>query len=394
MTTSVQTTSLLAGVVLVTCAVASCAESDPTTTAAPDSGASPLPALDAGSEATPDDDCLDAGDGGCAPRALTCAEADFCTVPTGIDARHTLLDVWGSSERDVWTVGSGGTILHWDGVTWARVPFAGNDTFHGVGGSGVSDVWVVSSLNLVLQSPGFASIAGFALRPPLDPTDAMNRSGASLSKVWSPGPGTIFVGGPPTTNRTGRTDSLWRFRYSVPDGQAWEPVSTFCRVSPCAGVEGIWGTSADDVWVIGEKGGVRRSKGPVGIGGAEEWSTMDTTLTSADLHGIWGSSASDVWIVGDRGTIRHWSNNDSQTWEIVPSNTTEDLRAVWGTGPSDVWVVGDAGTILRWDGTSWRTQTTTIPAGAKPRFSGVWSSGPNDVWVVGEAGALHFGGAR
>ncbi len=386
----------VAGLAMLACAVASCAQSEGAT-GTPERNEVTVPGFDAGSEIAPDGtDCIEAGgDGGCASRERSCAEADFCEVPTGIDRRYALVDVWGSSARDVWAVGSGGTIIHWDGAAWTRVPTPYGDTLRSVGGSGVSDVWIVSSTSLVLHSTGFGTAAGFVRLPPVYEADAKGGSGAwSLSKVWSPGPGAVFVGGPPRIAAADPSDSLWRYRFGVAADRAWDPVSTFCRVWPCGGVEGIWGTSASDIWVIGPKGTVRRSTGPVGDGGAEQWTTMEATLTTADLHGIWGSSASDVWIVGDRGTIRHWSGNGAQHWEIVHAPTTEDLRAVWGTGPSDAWAVGDAGTILHWDGTSWRAATTTLPEGSKPRLSGVWGSGPDDVWVVGEAVALHFEGVK
>ncbi|AKU94962.1 Type IV fimbrial biogenesis protein PilY1 [Labilithrix luteola] len=394
-TQALLSSSVAFGLAVLACAVASCAESDGAT-APLDSGASTLPELDASSDAAPGANCLDAGDGGgCEPRALSCAEADFCEVPTGVEGRNTLLDVWGSSAQDVWAVGSGGTVIHWDGAAWTRVPIPWKDTLRSVGGSGVSDVWIVSSLNVVLHSSGFGTAAGFKLQPLLYPVDPTNRSGAILSKVWASGAGNLFVGGDPWISAPSvPSDSLWRFRFGASADQAWEPVSTFCRTLPCGRVDGIWGTSASDVWVVGENGAVRRSKGPVGDGGAEQWSTMETTRTTADLHGIWGSSASDVWIVGDRGTIRHWSNDASQSWAIVPSSTTRDLRAVWGTGPSDAWAVGDGGTILHWDGASWRSVTTTLPAGSQLRLNGVWGSGLDDVWVVGEAVALHFGSAK
>lgn len=394
------------GIVSLGFAVASCAEDSPGTEppeaaiTLPEAGSPPAD-LDASADGSPDADCTTAGDGGCTTHELTCAEADFCAVPTAVDDRYALLDVWGSSANDVWAVGSGGTVIHWDGAAWKSVPVASKDTLRGVGGSSANDVWIVSSLNVILHGSGFKNgAATFALQPPIHPHDPTNFTGALVTNVWSAGPGATFVGGPAT--RTWPEDSIWRARpvtdagaEADPPPPAWEAASTYCQVRPCQAANAIWGTSASDLWVVGENGGLRRSKGPVGDGGgAEQWTTVKTTLTLAELRGIWGSSASDVWIVGDAGTIRHWSNDASQRWEIVPSPTTEDLRAVWGSGPNDAWAVGDAGTILHWDGKTWSVATATLPLGPKPRLYGVWGSGPNDVWVVGESIALHFTGAK
>jgi hypothetical protein len=107
---------------------------------------------------------------------------------------------------------------------------------------------------------------------------------------------------------------------------------------------------------------------------------------AADLLGVWGSAANDVWVVGNPGANLRWNG---ETWLAVPSGTTESLRAVWGSGTSDVWAVGGAGAIVHWDGTTW----TAVPSGTTQTLCGVWSSGPNDAWAVGGGGAiLHWDG--
>jgi len=391
------------GLVMLAAGAASCADSesvaapDPTPTVVPEAG-TPQADLDASADVASDADCSAAGDGGCTTRELTCAEADFCAVPTGVDARYALFDVWGSSASDVWAVGSGGTVIHWDGSAWKNLPSGRKDTMRAVAGRRANDVFIVSSMNVVLHTTGVQNgTATFTFEAPVDRDYPTNYMGATLTEVWSAPAGELFVGGPATL--TWPRNSLWRHHPGVVPGDGpeypWEPASTFCNAGSCIGVNGIWGTSASDVWIVGDYGAFYRSKGPVGDGGgAEQWSTQKTTLTNEHLRGIWGSSESDVWTVGDQGTIRHWSNDGSGHWAIVPSPTNENLRAVWGTGPTDAWAVGDAGTILHWDGNTWSLTTATLPLGPKPRLYGAWGSGPNDVWIVGEAIALHFTGPK
>ena len=201
------------------------------------------------------------------------------------------------------------------------------------------------------------------------------------------------------SKRTSPQNSLWR---RLPAGDAGDEA----RASGVGGrvdvLQGGWPCTRSPA--SGERArtisgslvlaAVRRSKGTVGNGGgAEQWGSYRTTLTTAELNGIWGSSASDVWIVGKGGTIRHWSNDSTERWAIVTSPTTNDCMRCGGPSPNNAWAVGDAGTILHWDGKAW----TTLPRPSgrtKPRLYGVWGSGPNDVWVVGEAIALHFTGAK
>jgi hypothetical protein len=62
-----------------------------------------------------------------------------------------------------------------------------------------------------------------------------------------------------------------------------------------------------------------------------------------NLRGVWGSSANDIWAVGEGGTIVHFNGG---AWSLVASPITEHLSAIWGTSADDVWVVGDKGTIV------------------------------------------------
>jgi hypothetical protein len=102
--------------------------------------------------------------------------------------------------------------------------------------------------------------------------------------------------------------------------------------------------------------------------------------TTCSLNAVWGSSASDVWVVGDGGTILHW---DGSSWSERQSGTSLNLESVWGTSPSDAWFAGGngdqtapQGTILHWNG-------SLTSQSANGSLLGVWSDSPSDVWVVG-----------
>ena len=75
--------------------------------------------------------------------------------PSGVCWRYPLPQgndlsaVWGASSSDVWAVGRGGTILHWDGVVWTGTTALAPDELHSVHGSGASDVWAVGNYSKV-----------------------------------------------------------------------------------------------------------------------------------------------------------------------------------------------------------------------------------------------------
>src|SRR5436309_2072948 len=58
-------------------------------------------------------------------------------APQGYD----LADVWTFSRSDAWAVGHAGTILHWDGQTWSRIPSGTKEPLLHLFGAAPDDLW-------------------------------------------------------------------------------------------------------------------------------------------------------------------------------------------------------------------------------------------------------------
>ncbi len=72
-------------------------------------------------------------DGGGA--SLICSVDHWCWEnphPQGNELRG----VWSSGPGDVWAVGMNGTIIHWDGTSWASAPSGTTNNLYGVWGAG------------------------------------------------------------------------------------------------------------------------------------------------------------------------------------------------------------------------------------------------------------------
>jgi photosystem II stability/assembly factor-like uncharacterized protein len=52
--------------------------------------------------------------------------------------------VWGSATDDVWVVGGGGNVIHWNGSTWTCVSLTAY-WLNGISGSGPQNVFLVGS---------------------------------------------------------------------------------------------------------------------------------------------------------------------------------------------------------------------------------------------------------
>jgi len=104
-----------------------------------------------------------------------------------------------------------------------------------------------------------------------------------------------------------------------------------------------------------------------------------------NLLGIWGSSKNNVWVVGEAGTLLHWDGMCWLDWTDAV-HAPSGLTAIDGVTESDVWVAGNDSTIGRFDGQKWDF---------KPRISGVLSKGNalsirtfsrSDAWITGISG--------
>ena len=168
------------------------------------------------------------------------------------------------------------------------------------------------------------------------------------------------------------------------DGSSWSLVASGTTSS----LKAVWGSSANDVYAVGENGTILHYDG-------ESWSEMNYS-TSESLSDLWGSSSTDIFVVGSSGTIIHYDGN---SWSEMISTENKYLNGIWGSSSTDVFAVGSAWNsetnttaafILHYDGFTWREKTSNISG----FLDDVWGSSANDVYVVGENGTiLHYDGS-
>jgi hypothetical protein len=152
----------------------------------------------------------------------------------------------------------------------------------------------------------------------------------------------------------------------------------------------VWGSSEGDVWAVG---------GPLGNAGFEALvlrfdGTTWHRLTPGGAASFWwvhGTSASDVWLVGEKGRITHW---DGAAFREIASGTDATLFGVWAASPDDAWAVGGSpdqpsatnDVVLHWDGSAWTPEA--LPERKKAALFKVWGSSKDDIYVVGEGGVI------
>lgn len=186
---------------------------------------------------------------------------------------------------------------------------------------------------------------------------------ARLSDVWGSSAANVFAVGDGGTIR----------RY---DGLAWGGLNS----STTNDLFTVAGTSATDVTAAGLAGTILRFNGST-------W-TSQTGATAVYLNAVWSLSPTGVFAVGGSGsTVRY----DGAVWTAQASGTAQGLMGVWGASSGDVFAVGGSGTILRFDGVNWNSMSSP----SAQDLHGVWGTSAADVYAVGNNGTVvHYNGAN
>jgi hypothetical protein len=93
-----------------------------------------------------------AGDGGAIVRRSSSSgnNAKWTVVGAGV-SNQTLRGLWESSDSNVIAVGDAGTILQWDGTSWAKPPVVTTNNLRAVWGSSATNIYAVGDAGTVLH---------------------------------------------------------------------------------------------------------------------------------------------------------------------------------------------------------------------------------------------------
>ncbi len=242
-----------------------------------------------------------------------CSSDGWCWV-SPVPQGNTLTSVWASGPADAWMGGEGGTLLHWNGTRLE--PYVVTDRF-------ISAIWGASS--------DFVLTAAYVPYPDITSKDVLLR--------W--------------------------------DGTQWAEWMT----SPIQSVFAIWGTSRNDIWLVGS--------------GAAHWDgSRFTVATWTNLvNAIAGSASDDVWVTNtySAGSLLHF---DGATWTQI--DTPAGPGAVASGGRGKVWIcgtnLGDPARVpMLWDGHAWST-----PNPEMTDCWALWSPIAGDLWAAGGEVIFHY----
>ncbi|MGZ3637040.1 MAG: WD40/YVTN/BNR-like repeat-containing protein [Ktedonobacterales bacterium] len=307
----------------------------------------------------------------------TSAPPATAAVQTAIYSQYNLMSLAMVSANDVWAVGSDynrsdqsshvSVFLHFDGVTWKRVP----TTFD----------YPMTSIFMLPSGEGWAAggnailhyTAGRWVVDTLDQSEQYEILNAitmvSSDEGWA-------VGAAGDGQNIPHALILHYLHGRWTRTHVSEDVShvTLRAISMLA---------RDDGWIVGSD----YDAGETGVAlhySGGEWKRVDVGVPGP-LYGISALSPDDVWAVGASnpgtgpGFILHYSHG---AWQTVPSPTPNILHAVTMRSPAEGWIGGDGAAILHYDGVRWTQVSPTIHGVGLLSVSVMGAEG----WATGWAG--------
>ncbi|MDI1477126.1 hypothetical protein [Polyangium sp. y55x31] len=280
-------------------------------------------------------------------------------VLDGGDLDRAVLSVWGSGPKDVFAVGGPlgngqeSLVVHFDGASFRELHPGGDQTYWWVSGSGPDDVWMVGEEGRITHWDG----ATF--------TEHVSGTTATLWGVWAAGKTDAWaVGGTPEGGTGAANDVVLHW-----DGSTWTPVTLPGMPLGRAHYK-VWGTSSDDLYVVGEYGTIWHKKGA-------DWAfESDPPLASGMLFTVSGCGPNEVYAVGTFDVLR----SNGVTWQKLDVALTNGVNGVACNAPGEVIVVGFGGSKQRLDAGAWVDEFEVPPYAD---LHAAWADGTGTYWAVG-----------
>lgn len=252
-------------------------------------------------------------------------------APTPISWRTTfdatdqgaLMSVWGTSGQDVWAVGGqldAGVAWHYNAQEWTPVEVPAGPLLNWVhGADGV--LWMVGNEGRILRREDF------------EPFEVVE---------------------------SGVTQDLW----------------------------GVWAASGDRAWAVGgDANATMTDPDPVVLEwNGTAWRQIALPPLDRDIRAlfkVWGTSADQVFAVGEKGVIVRY---DGAEWKQTIAGTPRDFVSLWGTSPDDIVAVGGRqnGMVARWNGERWTTEVLE----GEPGLNGCFVDQEGVAHLVGQRGRV------
>jgi hypothetical protein len=296
---------------------------------------------------------------------------------------NLLFSLSADSENDIWAVGDFVSMRFKNGM-WTAFPLV---VFPGQGSSEetMNAVAAVSPTNVWAVGDTLENLSAFSNGDFVGVIEHFNGSkwslfrtvpGVELLAVKALSADDIYAVG--DINGASGSPRPWIEHFN---GTSWRAVNLPASANGRAGVlRGIAALSGDDVWAVGDSGGIAPTTTLALHFDGREWSVVPVPVPlKGQVHdisfgkGVAAISTDDIWAVGafrglpfgnQQTLTEHW---DGKAWKIVPSansasaGSQSSLAGVSAVSSTDVWACGQImdqnlgfiNLIEHWDGRKW-----------------------------------------
>ncbi len=221
------------------------------------------------------------------------------------------------ADNDIWAVGEGGIVLHFDGTSWSQVDVGSSEDFNDVCFIDASNGFIVGNAGTVMYYDGSSWT-------PVDVGATGNINGVSFTDINNG----VVVGDDGLV--VVYTDGTWEMKDTGDDNKLYD----VDMVNP------------NSIWACGDGKIVVKYDGT-------EWTAEE--IGNRDHYSIAMVDENTGWIVGKSGKIYRWNG---MLWYEEESNTTKHL---WGVSIDGMigYAVGEEGTLLMFNG-AWSPVTSGL----------------------------------
>jgi len=232
-----------------------------------------------------------------------------------------LFGLYGFSKDDIWAVGVGGIVAHWDGMKWTTICLGIGDNCSSLlsRGEQLTAIWGTSSKDL------------FAVG---DKGVIVHYDGQKWTKMESGTDLTFYdVWGSSSKDVYAVAMDFFSARWVVVhyDGSLWQPVAV--DPTPLNRPGGVWGIAKNNLYIASDF--VFRFDGA-------QWKRLRVPNTLYNMGGVEGSAANDIFVVGSFGVVLHWNGAAWRRYdELLKPEGGRLLRRIWmNENGQEVFIVG------------------------------------------------------
>jgi hypothetical protein len=137
-------------------------------------------------------------------------------------------------------------------------------------------------------------------------------------------------------------------------------------------MENIWGSSVNDVYVVGHNA---TRFGKMYHYDGRKWSEVilnqsegGTISNGFDLSNILGFDKNDIWVIGMRGNSKFIMHYDGRKWQEVTLKYGEALNRIYGNSKKSIYAAGLGKFFWHYDGSAWTMDAFPIQIPSKCNF--------------------------